>query len=328
MLPPGLAELQAAFGRHLAAGRGLSPHTVRAYLGDVGQLLAHLHMCGIDDVADVDLAVIRSWLAIQRAAGHSRATIARRAAAARALTAFAHERGLLAVDPGVLLRSPKAHRELPEVLAVDEMRAVLAAAGSARRGGKGDLADPAHPAERSALAEPASQVELAMGWRDSAIVELLYATGIRVSELSGLDVDGLDYGRRTVRVLGKGGKERVVPFGVPAGRAVDTWQRSGRPLVATSSSGPALFLGARGGRIDPRTVRRVVHAAIAAAGPVPDMGPHGLRHTAATHLLEGGADLRSVQELLGHASLATTQIYTHVSIERLISAYRQAHPRA
>ena len=159
-------------------------------------------------------------------------------------------------------------------------------------------------------------------------MELLYATGIRVSELCGLDVDDVDEGRRTIRVLGKGAKERMVPFGIPAGRAISRWRGFGRVVLTCDTSGPALFLGARGGRIDPRTARRVVHARIAAAGSVPDTGPHGLRHTAATHLLEGGADLRSVQELLGHASLATTQIYTHVSIDRLVSAYRQAHPRA
>jgi integrase/recombinase XerC len=168
----------------------------------------------------------------------------------------------------------------------------------------------------------------ALAWRDTAIMELLYATGIRVSELCGLDLGDLDDGRRTVRVLGKGSKERVVPVGQPAARAVQRWRDAGRPLLVTQRSGPALYLGARGGRLDPRTARRVVHARIAAVGSVPDTGPHGLRHSAATHLLEGGADLRSVQEILGHASLATTQIYTHVSVERLLSAYHQAHPRA
>jgi integrase/recombinase XerC len=159
-------------------------------------------------------------------------------------------------------------------------------------------------------------------------MELLYASGIRVSELCGLDAGDIDDERRSVRVLGKGGRERVVPMGIPAARALRRWQQAGRPSLVTARSGAALFLGARGGRLDPRTARRVVHAQIAAAGSVPDTGPHGLRHTAATHLLEGGADLRSVQEILGHASLATTQIYTHVSVERLMSAYRQAHPRA
>jgi integrase/recombinase XerC len=159
-------------------------------------------------------------------------------------------------------------------------------------------------------------------------MELLYASGIRVSEMCGLDVGDIDDGRRTVRVLGKGNKERVVPMGVPAARAVRRWQETGRLLLVTERSGAALYLGARGGRLDPRTARRVVHARIAAVGSVPDTGPHGLRHSAATHLLEGGADLRSVQEILGHASLSSTQIYTHVSVERLLAAYRQAHPRA
>lgn len=305
-LPPALAELLLAFRRHLAAGRGLSPHTVRAYASDAGQLIAHVARCGIDVVADIDISVIRAWLATQHAAGHSRATIARRAAAARALTAFAHEKGLLAANPGILLGTLKARRELPEVLSVDEVLAVLDRP-------RGELPD-----------DLAAAIEL----RDTAIMELLYATGIRVSELCGLDIGDVDHGRRAVRVLGKGAKERVVPFGVPASRAVVRWYQEGRGLVATPHSGSALFLGSRGGRLDPRTARRVVHARIAATGFVPDMGPHGLRHTAATHLLEGGADLRSVQELLGHASLATTQIYTHVSIDRLVKAYRQAHPRA
>ena len=164
--------------------------------------------------------------------------------------------------------------------------------------------------------------------RDLAIMELLYASGIRVSELCGLDLDDLDRERRTIRVMGKGGKERVVPVGLPAERAAARWIRDGRPVLLAAGSGRALFLGARGRRLDPRAARRVVHARLGAVPGVPDSGPHGLRHAAATHLLEGGADLRSVQEILGHASLASTQIYTHVSVERLQAAFRQAHPRA
>ena len=310
-LPPSLEAPLAAFERHLAAGRGLSPHTVRAYVGDVRSLLEHLERCGIADIAELDIAVLRAWLATQHGAGQARASIARRAAAARAFSAFCYERGLLAANPASGLASPKTRRKLPEVLAVDEMQAVLERRQS-----------PARPAS----AGPASAEPIEM--RDDAIMELLYATGIRVSELCGLDIDDIDDSRRTIKVMGKGAKERVVPVGIPAMRAVDRWRRGGRPQVATPTSGPALFLGARGARIDPRTARRVVHARIGAVDSVPDMGPHGLRHTAATHLLEGGADLRSVQELLGHASLSTTQIYTHVSIDRLLSAYRQAHPRA
>jgi integrase/recombinase XerC len=167
-----------------------------------------------------------------------------------------------------------------------------------------------------------------IGRRDRLIVELLYATGIRVSELTGLDVDDVDRDRRVLRVLGKGNKERTVPYGLAAERALDDWLRAGRPDLARAGSGAALLLGARGARIDPRTVRTVVHHRIAAVPGAPDLGPHGLRHSAATHLLDGGADLRTVQELLGHASLATTQIYTHVSVERLRKVYGQAHPRA
>jgi integrase/recombinase XerC len=308
-LPDWAARPLAAFERHLAAERGLSPHTVRAYLGDVAALLEHACLHGLGDVAGLDLSLIRGWLAAQHGSGMARATLARRAAAARAFTAFAHSRGWLDSDPGPLLGVPRAARHLPNVLAQEQMAAVLAVGESAPQ----------------AAGEPHAA---AIVWRDIAIMELLYASGIRVSELCGLDLSDVDDGRRTVRVLGKGNKERVVPIGIPAAAAVRRWQDAGRPLLATERSGFALYLGMRGGRLDPRTARRVVHARIAAAGSVPDASPHGLRHSAATHLLEGGADLRSVQEILGHASLASTQIYTHVSVGRLLAAYRQAHPRA
>ncbi len=308
-LPDWAVGRLAAFERHLTAERGLSAHTVRAYLGDVGALLEHACACGLDDVAGLDIHVVRAWLGAQHASGMTRATLARRAAATRAFTALGYSRGWLASDPGPLLATPKAARHLPDVLGQDQIAAVLAAG----------------EAPPQAAAEPR---EAAIAARDTAIMELLYASGIRVSELCGLDVGDIDDERRTVRVLGKGNKERVVPIGVPAARAVRRWQETGRPLLVTERSGAALYLGARGGRLDPRTARRVVHARIAAAGSVPDTGPHGLRHSAATHLLEGGADLRSVQEILGHASLSSTQIYTHVSVERLLAAYRQAHPRA
>ncbi len=173
-----------------------------------------------------------------------------------------------------------------------------------------------------------SPVDAALELRNQAILELLYASGVRVSELTGLDTPDVDRHRRVLRVLGKGAKERVVPFGLPADRAVEAWLRHGRDLIRTDESGPALFLGRRGRRMDPRAVRTLVHARTRAVDGSPEIAPHGLRHTAATHLLEGGADLRTVQELLGHASLATTQIYTHVSAERLAAVYRQAHPRA
>jgi integrase/recombinase XerC len=286
---------------HLTFERGLSDHTVRAYAGDISSLFEHAARMQCDDVSQITIAMLRSWLARLHSAGASRATLARRASSARVFTAWAARDGLLDTDPGALLASPKGHRTLPEVLRVDEAAAVMAAA-----------ADDHTP----------------IGLRDAAVVELLYATGARVSELCGLDIDDLDTRRQTARLMGKGAKERTVPIGQPAIAAVESWLARGRPRLATPASGPALLLGARGARLDPRAARQVVHDRISAVPGAADLGPHGLRHTAATHLLEGGADLRTVQELLGHATLATTQIYTHVSIDRLRATYERAHPRA
>jgi integrase/recombinase XerC len=338
-LPGRVARQLAAFERHLAAERGLSAHTVRAYLGDIRSLLEYACQDGLTDLAGLNVGAIRGWLAAQHAVGLARTTLARRAASARTFTAFACSRGWLATDPGPLLGTPKAQRHLPQVLAADQVAAILDAAGGGRAGKPMSLHDHGgfrvrEPRKPSVIMESGQanvgqdSVAAALGWRDSAIMELLYASALRVSELCGIDVGDIDGERRTVRVLGKGNKERTVPVGAPATRAVWRWQRHGRPLLVTGRSGHALFLGARGGRLDPRIARRVVHAKIAAVPEAPDTGPHGLRHSAATHLLEGGADLRSVQEFLGHASLASTQIYTHVSVERLLAAYRQAHPRA
>jgi len=312
-LPARLGAALEQFRHHIEAERGLSRHTVRAYLGDVTSLLEHAAAAGATAPADLDIGTLRAWLAGQHGSGHSRATLARRAAAVRTFTAFAHARGLLAADPGPLLGMPRIPRRLPEVLRQDQVAAVLEARSE--------------PAAARPGGTPSRQ-DAALALRDTAIVELLYATGIRVGELCGLDIGDLDAERRTVRVLGKGNRERTVPTGIPAVRAVGAWARSGRPVLVTPDSGHALFLGARGKRLDPRTARRVVHVRLAAVPGTPDSGPHGLRHAAATHLLEGGADLRSVQEILGHASLTSTQIYTHVTVERLQSAYRQAHPRA
>jgi len=234
----------------------------------------------------------------------SKSTLARRAAAARGFTAWALRDGLVEKDVGALLATPRSGRSLPGVLRRDEADVLLHVAGLA--------ADDDSPT----------------AVRDLAVLEVLYASGIRVGELCGLDLDDVDRSRRVLRVLGKGSKERTVPLGAPAVRAVDRWLAAGRPRLRGPGSGEALFLGARGGRVDPRTVRRAVHALLAHVPGAPDLGPHGLRHSAATHLLEGGADLRSVQELLGHATLATTQIYTHVSVDRLKATYDQAHPRA
>jgi integrase/recombinase XerC len=303
-LPPALADCLDAFERHLRLEANRSAHTVRAYVGDIAGLLDHLARLGGREVVDIDLAVLRGWLAVLRQRGAARTTLARRAAAIRSFTAWARRTGRIETDPGALLASPRAHRTLPPVLDAAE-------AAAAMRAGTDD------PAPSSPLVR-----------RDRLILELLYATGIRVSELTGLDVDDVDRSRRVVRVMGKGAKERTVPYGVAAERALADWLGGARRELAGPQSGPALLLGARGRRIDPRTVRTVVHRAVGVVAGAPDIGPHGLRHTAATHLLDGGADLRSVQELLGHASLATTQLYTHISVERLRQTYARAHPRA
>ncbi len=302
-LPEELARTLAAYERHLASERNLAEHSVRAYLGDVAGMLEHAAALGHTDVRTLDLRTLRSWLARQQTLGKARTTMARRATAVRVFTAWAQRTGRADADPGAALGTPKAHKPLPAALNAAEARALL---------------------EATAVRADGSPV----GLRDVAILELLYATGIRVGELCGLDIDDVDRSRRVVRVLGKGRKERTVPYGVPADSAVGAWLESGRPELFTPGAGAALFLGARGKRIDQRAVRTLVHARIADVPDAPDMGPHGLRHTAATHLLEGGADLRTVQELLGHASLSTTQIYTHVTNERLRQAYRLAHPRA
>jgi integrase/recombinase XerC len=299
-LPPALAAAADGFVRHLELERARSPHTVRAYAGDVALLLEHASRLGVTEPSQLDLAVLRSWLARLRSTGAARTTMARRGSAARVFTAWAFRRGLMPADPGALLATPKGHRPLPDVLQPDEAGRLV------------DGIDGGTPEDL----------------RDRLALELLYATGIRVSELCGLDVDDVDRGRHVVRVLGKGSKERSVPYGAPAEAALEAWLTRGRPSWATDGSGPALLLGARGRRVDPRTIRSVVHRRLADVPGAPDLGPHGLRHSAATHLLEGGADLRSVQELLGHATLATTQIYTHVSVERLRTSYDRAHPRA
>ena len=301
-LPTALSDAVDRFERHLRLEADRSVHTVRAYVSDVVSLLDHLSCLGGTRVEQLDLRVLRGWLGVRSASGSARSSMARRAAAVRSFCAWAHRVGLHPQDPGQLLASPRGRRTLPAVLRADEAAQLMTAD------------DP-----------NASPVRVL---RDRMIVELLYATGIRVSELVGLDIDDIDRGRRVVRVLGKGRKERTVPYGIAAEIALDAWLKTGRPSVAVAGSGPALVLGMRGHRIDPRAVRSVVTSRVREVPGAPDMGPHGLRHSAATHLLDGGADLRSVQEVLGHANLATTQIYTHVSVERLRRTYQQAHPRA
>lgn len=297
--------LRADYERHLRSERRLSEHTVRAYSGDVDSLLAHLASLGIDDLADAELTDLRSWLARQQSTGAARASVQRRAAAVRVFWAWAYETGRVPRDIASALKSPKKQRRLPAT--VDQRAASAMLAGALAR---------------------AEEAGGPVGIRDVAILETLYATGIRVSELCGLDLDDLDTDRRVLRVFGKGSKERSVPMGGPAHQAVQRWLVEGRGLLSGPKSGNAVFLGERGARIDPRVVRRIVHRALGLTDGAPDLGPHGLRHAMATHLLEGGADLRSVQEMLGHSSLATTQIYTHVTNDRLRRAFEQAHPRA
>lgn len=302
------ADLTEAWVRHLRAERNVSANTVRAYAGDLAHLVDYLDRTGSGALAEVDLRTLRRWLAGMHAAGAERATMQRRAAAARVFFAWAHSTGRLAADPATGLRSPRVDRRLPPTVEVDQARLMIE--------GLVERAD----AETDPVLRARAQ-------RDVAIVEVLYAGGIRVGELCSLDASSVDADRQALRVHGKGDKERTVPVGDPALRALAAWC-SVRELIAAPAAGAALFVGDRGGRIDPRVVRRLVHRALASVPDAPDLGPHGLRHAMATHLLEGGADLRSVQEILGHASLATTQIYTHVSAERLRTAYLQAHPRA
>ncbi|QDO90402.1 tyrosine recombinase XerC [Ornithinimicrobium ciconiae] len=297
-------DVLADFRRHLEAERNRSEHTVRAYLGDITAMSEALAAAGVTGLPDTTLADLRSWLGDQAEGGASASTIARRSAAARTFFRWAKRTGLVETDPALRLGAPRKGRTLPGVLKQSEASDLMEIAAVAA-----DDDDPIH-------------------LRNRAILELLYASGVRVGELTGLDVDDVDLAGQVARVLGKGNKERTVPFGAPAGEALRTWLDRGRTALVTGESGPALFLGRRGRRVDQRQVRTVVHDLLTHVPDAADLGPHGLRHSAATHLLEGGADLRTVQELLGHSSLATTQIYTHVSVDRLRAAYRQAHPRA
>lgn len=303
-LPRELSQALSDFVKYLTGERALSQHTLRAYEGDLRSLLSHAASEGAARPADLELGTLRRWLGVQSQAGVARSTLARRAATARAFTAWALREEHIPADPALRLKAPKREHSLPGVLHSQQLARLLAK-----------------------LEEAAGEGQ-PLPLRDRAIVELLYATGVRVGELTGLDVDDLDTDRRTLRVIGKGNKERTVPYGVPAALALDDWLRRGRPKLVRHSSGSALFLGARGGRMDQRQVRSLVNALFEALGDTSASGPHALRHSAATHLLDGGADLRAVQEILGHSSLATTQIYTHVSVDRLRKSYQQAHPRA
>jgi len=298
-------EIRESYSHYLVNEKALSTHTVRAYLGDLDSFVGHLSNNGVTEITDVNLQLIRSWLATRQVRGGARTTLSRRAVSIRLFTKWATKRGYMAVDVGATLATPKSHHTLPGVLTQSDAVTAI-----------------------DSMATRAAEFDTPTSIRDVALVELLYATGARVSEVCGLDLEDLDFHRNTIRVLGKGNKERMIPMGAPAVKALNTYINDARPQLANDKSARALFLGARGKRIDQRAVRTVVYEALSALEGVERMGPHSLRHSAATHLLEGGADLRTVQEILGHSSLATTQIYTHVSTDRLRQAFKQAHPRA
>ena len=291
------------FTVHVADERGLSAHTVRSYKSDLAAFAEFAAAEKVDSSDQLSLGLLRDWLYDGALRELAASTQARRVASVRAFCRWlTRETGV--ADPSLRLKAPKTGRTLPRVVGLGSMEELLA-----------------HLAEQRETGDPTAI-------RDLAIIELLYASGIRVSELVAIDLDDLDLDRLTVRVTGKGSKERVVPFGVPASSALVDWLRHGRTSFATEASGTAVFLGVRGARLGVRQVYTLVAELLSRAPGAGPAGPHALRHTAATHLLDGGADLRAVQEILGHASLGTTQIYTHVSTDRLRQSYAQAHPRA
>ncbi len=292
-----------SYRTHLEAGRGYSKHTVKGYLTDLEDLVDYLEVQGISTPAEIDLELLRAWLYTLSERNLAKSSMARKTASARSFTAWLFEHGQLANDPGLRLRTPKATRTLPKVATREAMSEIFASL--------------------EAAAVEGSPVAL----RDLLVVELLYATGARVSELAGLNLSDVDESRRLLIVTGKGNKQRMIPYGVPAESALKNWLERGRPSMVTSKTSFELLINSQGKRLGTRQIYEVVAQALVGTA-VGVAGPHTLRHTAATHLLDGGADLRAVQELLGHASLGTTQIYTHVSIERLKDGYKSAHPRA
>ena len=316
--PPLPVELQKAhdgFLRYMALERERSEHTLRAYGSDINNLYAYAIPRGATTLAGLDLTLLRAWLMTLQETGLARATLARRSATIRSFLTWAVRENLIATNPAIRLKSPKREQRLPHILQNNQIERIFQ-----------PLPEP--PGTPDAKTPEPTREQLALADRDRLILELLYATAIRVGELVSLDINDIDMDRRTLRVIGKGNKERTVPFGQPALNAVDDWLRRARPVLRKGDSGRALLLGRRGRRLDARQARQVVSDALAALGDTAARGPHALRHSAATHLLDRGADLRAVQEILGHSSLATTQLYTHVSVERLKDSYQKAHPRA
>lgn len=296
---PRWTQALGELGRHLRDERGRSPNTVAAYVGDARQFADFCIGFGIVDPDEVEPLVVRRWLAGLDRQGYARASIARKASTLRRWFNVLTRRGLVDADPTARLATRSPGRRLPTVLQPEQVEALLETAGSSERTGE----------------------------RDRAVIELLYGAGARVSELVNLDLDALDLEQGQLRLLGKGGRERLVPLGEPAVDALRAWIGHARLAYAPPPDEPAVFLSTSGGRLGARGVRAMVDRVARTAG-LPHTTPHTLRHSFATHLLEGGADMRSVQELLGHASLTTTQIYTHVSRAHLQRSYEQAHPRA
>jgi tyrosine recombinase XerC len=286
------------FLRAIQVQRELSPNTIAAYDGDLAQFAEWAGRARVDRLGQIDRRLLRRYIAFLSERRLARRSIARKASALRSLFRWAIQRSLVASDPTDGLTTPKLDMPLPKALRA---------------------ADAARLCELPPDDDP-------VGLRDRAVIELLYGSGLRVSELVGLDLDDIDLRARKITVLGKGRKERVVPIGDEALSALSTYLDAARASFLKSGS-PAVFLNKRGGRLNPRSVRAALDRYTSADG-LPHIGPHALRHSFATHLLDGGADLRTVQELLGHESLSTTQIYTHVSTERLKAVYEQSHPRA
>ena len=340
------AQIEAVideFLHDLRVNRAASDNTLKAYRIDVLDCLVTMNIDGLEALDRVNVDDLRAWMSSESARGYARSSMARRTVAVRGFFRWAQDQGLIDSDPAALLMTPKIPSVLPAVLTEAQAKTLMddadaytarGSAGAAREGHQQGLQQGQRRSERGGQQPECQRHQIggspadhAIAVRDAAMMELLYATGIRVGELVGIDIADIDFAQRTVRVTGKGDKQRVVPFGAPAARALDQWLQAGRPELAGDRSGEALFLGRRGGRVDQRIVRQVVHREARKAG-VPDISPHALRHSAATHMLDGGADLREVQEMLGHASLRTTQRYTHVSMEQLKQRYRQAFPRA
>lgn len=301
-----LAELDyllEQFEAELATARGFSPNTVKAYTSDIKDLYRFMDARNLNSLEDIDIELLREWLWRLSEEGLSKTSLARKGAAVRSFTSWLFTKGKLDIDPALRLRSPKAIRSLPKVVSKSSLNEVFE--------------------KLVPLATPDSPAAI----QDLLIFELLYGSGIRVSELVGLNLEDIDFGRKILRVTGKGNKQRMVPYSNPSATALELWLRFGRPEFENEVSGSALLISSRGKRVGVRQVYALV-AKLLSETSVGVAGPHALRHSAATHLLDGGADLRAVQELLGHASLATTQIYTHVSVDRLKQGYLKAHPRA